>query len=81
MRPRDTSVDAYAAQIAAVRAVGGAERVRIAVELSEQLRRMMAEVVRRRHPDWAPERVRREVLTRIYGADLVERAWGALAGE
>ena len=75
VRPRDTSPSAYAARIAVLRRLGSPERVRLAVELSGQFRGQAAAGLRRRHPDWPPERVRPDVLTQLFGAELVDRAW------
>ena len=79
VRVRDTSEDARLAQLAVLRQMGPAERVRVAVKMSEEAREIAAAGVRARHPAWSEARVRRAVLERIYGAELVERAWGRLS--
>lgn len=48
--------------------------------MSDAAREILADGIRHRHPDWPPARVRREVLVRCYGAELVEAAWGTGPG-
>jgi hypothetical protein len=52
------------------------ERVRAAFEMSEAAREITRSGIRARHPAWSRERVQYELLLRLYGADLVARAWG-----
>lgn len=79
VRTLDTTTDARRRQLDIHRRLTGPERVRLAVEMSDDAREIAAAGVRHRHPDWSQERVRREVLIRIYGAELVDRAWGPVA--
>ncbi len=74
---RDTSAGAGAVHERVVSALSPGERVRIAAEMSHDAREITASGIRARHPDWPEARVRRELLTRIYGARLVDRALGA----
>jgi len=68
-------------QIAAIRRLTGAQRVELAVRMSEDARAITAAGIRARHPGWSDVRVRRELLVRIYGTELVTRAWGPLGDE
>jgi hypothetical protein len=52
-------------QIAALRAMSGAERLRVAERLYWSARAMKAAGLRSLHPDWSEEQVQREV-TRIF---------------
>ena len=72
----DTSPDALHAQLAAARRLGPEGRLRVAVELSEETRRIAIEGVMRRHPDYDEPRARREVARLLVGPVLAERAWG-----
>ena len=76
----DTAPEARRVQLAVLRRKGRAERVRIAAAMSEEARELTMIGIRARHPAWTEEQVRRELLTRLYGAELVERAWGPANG-
>ena len=71
---RDTDEGARAAQVAAVRRLGPAGRLRLAAEMSEDARRISIEGERRRHPELTAEEARRAVLRRLWGAELATRA-------
>lgn len=66
----DTDDGARAAQLAVLRRLGPSERVRIAAEMSEDVRRIAFEAERRRHPELSVGEARQAVLDRIWGADL-----------
>lgn len=67
-------------QVAALRRMTPAERVRLAAVMSEESREITRAGIRARRPDWSEARVQRELLVRLYGADLVERAFGPADG-
>jgi hypothetical protein len=48
--PRDTSQEAFARQMAAFRAMTPQERVRLAAEMSDELREIVRAGIRARHP-------------------------------
>jgi len=52
------------------------ERVDLAVAMSEDVRAIVSAGIRSRHPDWSDERVRHALIERLYGTELVARAWG-----
>jgi hypothetical protein len=64
---------ATAAQVAAARRLGAAERFRIAAEMSEEARRISIEGERRRHPELSEAAARARVLRRLWGAELAAR--------
>ena len=59
----------------AYRGMGSEARVRMAFEMSEDVRRMALEGVRSRHPDYDDERARRAVFRLLLGDDLVRAMW------
>jgi len=69
----DTETSAAMVQVAAVRRLGAAERVRLAVEMSEDARRLAIEGELRRHPQLTEAEARAAVLRRIWGSDLAAR--------
>ena len=63
-RPLDTSIDAYRRQLDDYRSMEPTERLRLAVEMSSDVRALAESGIRRRHPDWSPN-ARAEELARI----------------
>ena len=76
VRSLDTSPDARRIQQAVWRRMSPSERVDLAVAMSEDVREIASAGIRLRHPDWSDDRVRRALLERLYGTELVARAWG-----
>jgi len=75
MRPRDTSAQAHEVQLAIYRAMSPERRVEIAVEMSEDLRRIARDAIRQRHPEYSDGQVVRALVALLYGRDLSRRAW------
>jgi hypothetical protein len=71
--PTDNEAHALEAQLAAARRLGPAGRVRLAVEMSEDARRISFEGERRRHPELTAAGARLAVLRRLWGAQLAAR--------
>jgi hypothetical protein len=46
--------------------MSGAERVRVAYELSMLAKRMMETGIRRDHPEWTDQEIKREILRRAF---------------
>jgi hypothetical protein len=68
--PSDTTDAARDAQLAALRRLGPSGRVRLAAEMSEDVRRIANESERRRRPELTEAEARREVLHRLWGPGL-----------
>jgi hypothetical protein len=66
----DTEAEALESQLAALRRLGLPGRVRLAVEMSEDARRISFEGERRRHPELTVAAARLAVLRRLWGAEL-----------
>lgn len=75
MRPLDTHPEAYRVQIEALRRMSPDRRMAIAVELTEEVRRIAADGVRERHPDYDDETVGRALFRLFYGDELYRRVW------
>jgi len=75
MRSRDTSEEAHAVQLAVHRAIGPAERVRLAFEMSARSREIAIAGILAREPGLAREEARARVLRRILGDALFEAAY------
>lgn len=73
--PSDTTSAAQEAQVLAARRLGQAGRLRVAAELSEDVRRISVEGVLRRQPGCSFEQARRQVLSRVWGEALAMRVW------
>jgi hypothetical protein len=76
---RDTEADALEAQVIALRRLGPVGRVRLAVEMSEDARRISFEGERRRHPELTAAEARLAVLRRLWGTQLAARVADATA--
>jgi len=76
---RDTESRALEAQLAALRRLGPSGRVRLAIEMSEDARRISFEGERRRHPELTAGEARLAVLRRIWGTQLAARVLEAAA--
>jgi hypothetical protein len=70
---RDTLPSAATAQVLAARRLGPAGRFRLAVEMSEEARRISIEGERRRHPELTEAAARDRVLRRLWGPELAAR--------
>jgi len=64
-RPLDTTVDAEQAQLEVLRKMSPSERLRRACSLTESVRRLLAQGVRTRHPDYSEEQIRLAVIRLI----------------
>ncbi len=71
--PRDTDEEARRAQVAAIRRLSGAERMRIAAEMSEDARRISIERELSRHPHLTVSEAREIVLRRAWGREVAAR--------
>lgn len=74
--PRDTSRDAFLKQIEILRGLGTSGRAAMTLEFSDNLRQIVKDGVRHRHPDWDEARVRQEVLRIVLGDRLYNEAFG-----
>jgi len=58
----DTSAEAAAIQTEIYRRMSGEQRLKVAFELSDFLRRMAMSRIRSEHPEWSDWQVKRELL-------------------
>lgn len=79
VRPHDTSPDVWRLYRAAIRATPPEERVRRAVQMSDELREIVRAGIRARHPDWSASAVQDELEERLLGRELARRARAARA--
>ncbi|MBS2020600.1 MAG: hypothetical protein JST00_47540 [Deltaproteobacteria bacterium] len=68
----DTDDKAREVQLAVLRRVGPSGRVRIAAQMSEDVRRIAIEGELRRNPRLSEAEARQVVLDRLWGAELAE---------
>ncbi|MCH8922311.1 MAG: hypothetical protein IIA67_04060 [Planctomycetes bacterium] len=73
--PADTTAEAHAVQVAAWRKMTPQQRVALACELSDNVRQIAAEGVRRRHPDYSDDEVRLAVIRLTLGEKLFREAY------
>ncbi len=58
----DTSNDAEKVQIEIIRRMSSSERLELAIDLTDTSRKMLAEGVRQRHPEYTEDEVRLAVI-------------------
>jgi hypothetical protein len=75
MTPDDTSREAEQVQVAVWQRMTGDQRVAMSFELSENVRQIAAEGVKRRHPDYSNEQVRLAVIRLQLGPELFAAAF------
>jgi hypothetical protein len=73
--PRDTTVDAFWVQIDVMRRLGVEGRARLTFQLCEQLRRIVEDGVRMRHPDYTDEQVRLAAIRLRLGDELFRKVY------
>ncbi len=76
MIPADTTIEAVRKQFEILRRLGPEARLKMAFEMSDNLRSIVESGVRGRHPDWDEEKVRRRVLHLIIGERLFREVSG-----
>jgi len=72
----DTTDDVLREHIEGLRRLGIGGRAAMTFELSDNLRQIVKDGVRHRHPDWDEARVKREVLRIVLGDRLFNEAFG-----
>lgn len=65
--PRDTSREAYAAQLERLRQAGPEARVVMAAEMSDAVRELAVAAIRRRQPELDDSQVARALVERLHG--------------
>jgi hypothetical protein len=80
MRPFDTSPDAEKIQIEVFRSMGPGKRLQSAALLSQACRTLLAEGIRKRHPDYAEEQVRLAVIRCLLPEVLFLKAYPNACG-
>ncbi|MEO7332171.1 MAG: hypothetical protein ABI193_26580 [Minicystis sp.] len=75
MRPLDTTAAAHEAQMQVYRRMGPEARVRVAFEMSEDMRSIALSGIRSRHPEYDDARARRALFRLLLGEDLVRAIW------
>jgi len=78
--PADTTFEAFARQLEIVSSMSAQDRLEMAIEMSEDLGRIVEAGVRHRHPEYEDEKVRLEVIRLTIGDRLFKEAFGKAAG-
>jgi len=73
--PNDTTVDALRKQFEILERIGIEGRAEMTFQLSDNLRQIIEEGVRLRHPEYNNRQVRREVLRITLGDELYRKAY------
>jgi hypothetical protein len=75
MVSRDTTERAASAQLEVYRRMQATERLRVGLELTRMSRRLLADGIRARHPDYSDEQVRLAMIRLWLGDDDFRRAY------
>ena len=75
LRPADTTPEAWQAQVAMLRPMTGAQRVGIALRLTQLARDAARDGIRARHPEYGDDEVRRAFFRMLHGDALTRSVW------
>jgi hypothetical protein len=73
--PRDTTIEAFRAQLAIYRCMSPEERLQRALEWSEEVRELGRAGIRLRHPEYSDQEVRFASIRLRLGDDLFRRVY------
>ena len=73
--PADTPLEVIRMQHAIYRRMPAERRLKMALQMSDAIRRVSAEGVRARHPEYTPRQVELAVIRMMIGEDLFRRAY------
>ncbi|MBN1805653.1 MAG: hypothetical protein JW837_10410 [Sedimentisphaerales bacterium] len=73
MIPADTTIEAFRKQVEILRRMGPERRLKIAFELSDNLRSIVEAGVRERHDDYDEQQIKHEVLRLMIGDVLFKQ--------
>jgi hypothetical protein len=73
--PSDTTIDALRKQFEILERIGIEGRAEMTFQLSDNLRQIIEEGVRLRHPEYSDSQVRQEVLRITLGDELYRKAY------
>ena len=76
MKPADTTIEAMRKQIEILRLMGSEARLKMAFDLSDNLRSIAETGVRERHSDYSEQQIKREVLRLTIGDRLYVEVFG-----
>jgi hypothetical protein len=79
MKPLDTDAAAHEAQMRVYRRLTPDARVRLAFEMSEEVRRVALEGIDARHPEYDDTQRRRALFRLLLGDDLARAIWPGAA--
>ena len=74
--PADTTIEAARKQFEILRKLDAQTRIKMAFEMSNNLRQIVEDGVRNRHPDWDEETIRHRVLYLMIGKSLYREVFG-----
>ena len=72
--PRDTTPDAFERRLNSLRRMGAKERLRLSLEMSDELREVAKAGIRARHPGYGSQEVDDELEALMLGRDLAAAA-------
>jgi hypothetical protein len=74
--PADTTIEAARVQFAVLRRLGFEHSLRMALQLSDNVRELSESGIRQRHPNYSPRQVQLTAIRARLGEDLFQKAFG-----
>lgn len=71
--PKDTSLDTEKAQLAVLKRIGAAGRLRMAIQLSDNIRDITMSGIRQRHPEYSEDMVTKALIKYLHGAAVFKK--------
>ncbi len=75
----DTAPQAHAVQVRLLRKAGPDRRLELAIQMTEFVREMSRQGIRRRHPEWPELEVKLKLGELCYGRELMDKVRAYLA--
>jgi hypothetical protein len=79
MGARDTSPEAHELQLRLYRSMAPERRSELALRMSDDIRRIAEEGIKRRHPEYSERDVRRALVVLLYGREAASKVWPGAA--
>ena len=80
MIPRDTRPEAYEIQLGLYRALPAGRKAEMAAMMSDEVRQISRDGIRRRHPEYSDLEVTQALAVLLFGRETAERLWPSLEG-
>jgi hypothetical protein len=70
---KDTTIDTAKAQLAALKRIGAEGRLRMTIELSDNIRDITISGIRKRHPEYSEDMVAKALIKCLHGEAIFKK--------